>query len=285
MLSKHKMSDSPSSDISSDGTMVRRTRSSSIFTIPRLFVGFSTRGLMDLDPTRSPTSPLDVKSPKSPKCSDYNTAGLGLLNYLTDEVKPGKNVLGSPLRLGSTKSLPKNYGLSSKGSPNYDLGSQEMRIRTNLVNDEFVNMRSCSADLGGLGLDLKPDLGHLKSGLNESLLGRSLPISIHSLSAREIEQSEDYTCIKSYGPNAKTTHIFGDFILEPHIIESSDNFLNTGETKGIEFSQSGLEAPNEPPHCSDIDFLSECFACEKKLDGKDVYIYRQVLILFFYILA
>lgn len=276
MLSKHKMSDSPSSDLSSDG-MVRRTRSSSIFTIPRLFVGFSTKGIMDLDPTRSPTSPLDVKSPKSPKCCDYNTAGLGLLNYLIDEVKPGKKVSGSPLRLSSTKSLPKNYGLLSKGLPNYNLGSQEMAIRPNLVHDEFGKMRSCSADLGGAGLDLKPDLGNLKTGINETLLGRSLPISIHSLSAREIEQSEDYTCIISYGPNAKTTHIFGDCILEPHIIESPDNFLNKGETKGIGFSQSALEAPIEPPHCPNVDFLSACFACEKKLDGKDVYIYRQVL--------
>lgn len=276
MLSKHKMSDSPSSDLSSDGT-VRKTRSSSIFTIPRLFVGFSTKGLMDLDPTRSPTSPLDIKSPKY---CDYNTAGLGLLNYLTDEVKPVKKVLGSPLKLNSTKSLPKNYGLLIKGSPKYDLGSQEMVIRPNLVHDEFGKMRSCSADLGGSGSD-KPDLGHLKSGLNESLLGRSLPISIHSLSAREIEQSEDYTCIKSYGPNAKTTHIFGDCILEPHVIESPDNFLNKGETKGIGFSQSESKTPIEPPHCPDIDFLSACFACEKRLDGKDVYIYRQVLILFF----
>jgi hypothetical protein len=270
MLSKHKMSDSPSSDLSSDGT-VRKTRSSTIFTIPRLFVGFSTKGLMDLDPTRSPTSPLDIKSPKY---CDYNTAGLGLLNHLTDEVKPDKKVLGSPLRLSSTKSLPKNYGLVSKGSPNYNLGSLAMVIGPNLVHDEFGKMRSCSADLGGSGLDLKPDLGHLESGLNESLLGRSLPISIHSLSAREIEQSEDYTCIISYGPNAKTTHIFGDCILEPHIIESPDNFLNKGETKGIGFSQSGSKTPIEPPHCPDIDFLSACFACKKKLDGEDVYIYR-----------
>lgn len=279
MLSKHRMSDSGSSDLSSDdGAKVRRTRSSSIFTIPRLFVGFSTKGVMDLDPTRSPTSPLDVKSPKSPKCCDYQAAGLGLLNYLTDEVRPGKRVPGSPLRLGSTKSLPKNYEMLLKGLIGYELGSQEMPIRSNLVNDEFGKMRSCSADLGGSGMDSKPDLGLLKSGLNESLLGRSLPVSIHSLSAREIEQSEDYTCIKSYGPNAKTTHIFGDCILEPHIIESSpDNFLNKGETtttKGIGFSQSGIEVPIEPPHCPDIDFLSACFACEKKLDGKDVYIYR-----------
>ncbi|KAJ1685409.1 hypothetical protein LUZ63_016799 [Rhynchospora breviuscula] len=273
MLSKQKLSDSPSSELSNNGT-VHRTRSSSIFTIPRLFVGFSTKGLMDLDPARSPTSPLDVKSPKSPKCCDYNTAGLGLLNYLTDETKPVKTVLGSPLRLSSTKSLPKNYGLLSKGLPNYDSGSPEMVIRPNMMHEEFGKMRSCSADLGGSGLNFKPDLGNLRSGLNESLLGRSLPISIHSLSAREIEQSEDYTCIISYGPNAKTTHIFGDCILEPHIIESPDNFQNKDETKGIGFSQSGLKSPIEPPPCPDVDFLSACFACRKKLDGKDVYIYR-----------
>ncbi|KAK8581233.1 hypothetical protein V6N13_144272 [Hibiscus sabdariffa] len=48
----------------------------------------------------------------------------------------------------------------------------------------------------------------------------SLPIlfshSMVSLSAHEIELSEDYTCIISHGPNPKTTHVFGDCILECH---------------------------------------------------------------------
>lgn len=35
-----------------------------------------------------------------------------------------------------------------------------------------------------------------------------------SLSAREMALSEDYTCIISHGPNPKTTHIFGDCILD-----------------------------------------------------------------------
>ncbi|RRT72673.1 hypothetical protein B296_00021410 [Ensete ventricosum] len=43
---------------------------------------------------------------------------------------------------------------------------------------------------------------------------------IGSLSASEIEQSEDYTCITSHGPNPKKTHIFGDCILDSHCIES-----------------------------------------------------------------
>lgn len=49
----------------------------------------------------------------------------------------------------------------------------------------------------------------------------SLPIPIGSshgligsLSAKEIELSEDYTCIISHGPNPKTTHIFGDCVLD-----------------------------------------------------------------------
>uniref|UniRef100_A0A0D9WDG3 FLZ-type domain-containing protein n=1 Tax=Leersia perrieri TaxID=77586 RepID=A0A0D9WDG3_9ORYZ len=38
---------------------------------------------------------------------------------------------------------------------------------------------------------------------------------IGSVSATEVEQSEDYTRIIARGPNPKTTHIFGDCILEP----------------------------------------------------------------------
>ena len=39
---------------------------------------------------------------------------------------------------------------------------------------------------------------------------------IGSVSASEIEQSEDYTRNITRGPNTKTVHIFGDCILEPH---------------------------------------------------------------------
>ncbi|KAJ3694149.1 hypothetical protein LUZ60_009629 [Juncus effusus] len=255
LLNKNKISDSPSSD-----ALVHRTRSSSFFPIPRLFIGLSTKGLTDLDPTRSPTSPLDFKSPKSTKCFDYgkNSAGLGLVNHLTDD---DKKVLGSPLRLTSTKSLPKDYGYLCKFDPKMAIKPSKKSELDRLASEEFGKMRSCSADLSKSGLNLNLNfksglyLGiNNGSGLNDDSLCKSLPISIIS---SEIEQSEDYTCIISYGPNAKTTHIFGDCILESHVIKSHDgNNANKVKTE------------------IETDFLSFCFACKKKLEGKDIYIYR-----------
>ncbi|CAL9097691.1 unnamed protein product, partial [Musa textilis] len=75
---------------------------------------------------------------------------------------------------------------------------------------------------------------------------------ITSLSASEIEQSEDYTRIISHGPNPRTTHIFGDCVLESHSFPSE-----------------------ESPPCSSDGFLRSCLSCKKKLEeGKDIYMYK-----------
>ncbi|KAJ4890601.1 hypothetical protein Rs2_30349 [Raphanus sativus] len=70
----------------------------------------------------------------------------------------------------------------------------------------------------------------------------------------EMEMSEDYTCIITHGPNPKTTHIYGDQVLECH--KNEDN-----KEKSIE---------------SELDyFLSVCNFCNKKLVvGEDIYMYR-----------
>ncbi|KAL2318305.1 hypothetical protein Fmac_032181 [Flemingia macrophylla] len=94
-----------------------------------------------------------------------------------------------------------------------------------------------------------------------------------SLSASEIELSEDYTCVISHGPNAKTTHIFCDCILETHVNNFKRCLENEEEGKELPFSNlNRLNTPNRYP--SD-DFLSYCYHCNKKLEeGKDIYIYR-----------
>ncbi|CAK7353422.1 unnamed protein product [Dovyalis caffra] len=95
---------------------------------------------------------------------------------------------------------------------------------------------------------------------------------VGSISASEIELSEDYTCVISHGPNPKTTHIYGDCILECH----SNDLSNFGknETNEIGLPQA-VTCSKIPCSFPSKDFLSFCYYCNKKLDeGKDIYIYR-----------
>ncbi|KDP34236.1 hypothetical protein JCGZ_07807 [Jatropha curcas] len=87
---------------------------------------------------------------------------------------------------------------------------------------------------------------------------------IASLSASEIENSEDYTCVISHGPNPKKTHIYGDCILECYSDE--------GKEIGIPQAITSSAIPRTFPL---NDFLNFCYHCSKKLEGgKDIYIYR-----------
>ncbi|CAJ1972147.1 unnamed protein product [Sphenostylis stenocarpa] len=96
---------------------------------------------------------------------------------------------------------------------------------------------------------------------------------IKSLSASEIELSEDYTCVISHGPNPKTTHIFCDCILETRANDFGKHDKNGDKEKGLSlFSVNNMHTPN---HFPSKDFLSFCHHCNKKLEeGKDIYIYR-----------
>ncbi|KAK8584789.1 hypothetical protein V6N13_138737 [Hibiscus sabdariffa] len=104
----------------------------------------------------------------------------------------------------------------------------------------------------------------------------SLPIlfshSMVSLSAHEIELSEDYTCIISHGPNPKTTHVFGDCILECH-----NNELTIFDKKaepGVKVPSPGNSKDTSALYPSD-EYLSFCYTCKKKLGkDEDIYIYR-----------
>ncbi|KAG9459304.1 hypothetical protein H6P81_003812 [Aristolochia fimbriata] len=109
------------------------------------------------------------------------------------------------------------------------------------------------------------------SGVPSSLpvsVGCGRTVMMGSLSASEIELSEDYTRVISHGPNPKTTHIFGDCILESHASELSVDDDNK-DGWGI-----GSPCLADDPSFPSDDFLSYCFSCKKKLEGKDIFMYR-----------
>ncbi|KAG1330062.1 FCS-Like Zinc finger 10 [Cocos nucifera] len=339
------MPDSASdSSFSADGA-VQKARSASFFSVPRLFVGLSTKGLPDSEAAKSPTSPLDskvfsnrgssfVRSPRSPGPEGQprswlcSKVGLGLVDSLNDESKVGGKVLGfsesrnillgSPMRINiptpktlldggirdellgavTPKSLPENVGSSTKpgiGLPSSRFCCSKPAIGSKgaeLEPGEFGKLRSWSTDImyhnRRSGSEIFPSDSR-KSKLDSHPLVRnatnldnfsgSLPISfgssrglMASLSASEIELSEDYTCIISHGPNPKTTHIFGDCILESHTISSPDSKNKLGKEGGG--SSWLVDCPEDLPPCPSNDFLSNCFSCKKKLEGKDIFMYR-----------
>uniref|UniRef100_A0A0E0FH56 FLZ-type domain-containing protein n=1 Tax=Oryza nivara TaxID=4536 RepID=A0A0E0FH56_ORYNI len=277
-----------------------------LFAVPRLFVGLAAkRGAGDggEPASRSPTSPLDPKalllrSPRSPRTWwDAEPVGLALAAAADDDA--AKNCLLLSPRVGPLKSfasLPKDCGGGHSPRPG-----------------ELAKAMSCAAAAtatasaaGGMSVPCGVFFyGDLKSGPEATRSGGahpnakrrsfdlgggkipgpgSLPASIGgvrrfigSVSASEIEQSEDYTCIIARGPNPKTTHIFGDCILEPQTMDASASAAAMDVT----------EAPTESYWVVKCDagaapasgggggnFLSSCFTCKKKLEGNDIYIYR-----------
>ncbi|XP_077232376.1 FCS-Like Zinc finger 8-like [Tasmannia lanceolata] len=253
---------------------------SSFFSSPKLFTGFSAKGFSDSESVMSPTSILDSKpffsignpfwldrSPKSPQAciekkhpwekSDSRYVGLGIVDSLIDGNKDnklskpeGRMVLfGSQLKI-QIPPLPRS-SISPTPSPqsSLDFGSNTLNSLS-----------------GSLSHDLSPSSAK-KTLLGSTDFGCQMAISPQvftgCLSASEIELSEDYTCVISHGPNPKTTHIFDNVIIE---------------SCGVGFPGSWKEENcffNDLPSYPSDNFLSFCYLCKKNLgQGKDIYMYR-----------
>ncbi|XP_022954133.1 protein MARD1-like [Cucurbita moschata] len=70
------------------------------------------------------------------------------------------------------------------------------------------------------------------------------------MTVKEMEVCEEYTCVRRHGPNAKTTHIFDNFVVKSFVDYDSQKKKNN-------------------------EFLSFCFTCNNTLHlTNDIYIYR-----------
>lgn len=254
---------------------------SSIFGSPRPFTGFSSKGFSDSETAMSPTSILDSKQflgAVSPFSSDKNAkfpkpsidnrhpwekidsggVGLGIVDALNDNnidkkfCKPdGRMVLfGSQLKIQIPPLPPSACSPSESSGFPIDFGIKTQNFQSGPTRSP------CSGQ--------KTPSGSANSG-PELLSPRVL---MGCLSPREMELSEDYTCVISHGPNPKTTHIFHNCIVE----NCGVGFCAARKENGVFANQSSY-----PPS----DFLSFCYACKKKLGpGKDIYMYRLVAISF-----
>jgi len=194
-----------------------------------------------------------------------------------------------------SSSLPKNYVVSLPSETktpnseveNFDNVSLPGSFRpSSLINsNQNSNLGMNELCLGNASTTLRslPLVTSRDSQVDKSLNinSNSLPISIDfskgclgSLSAREIELSEDYTCIISHGPNPKRTHIFGDCVLECHNSDFTE--FSMKEEPAFKASQVPTFSEGSSPYHSD-NVLSFCYSCNKKLvREEELYRYRFV---------
>ncbi|KAJ0256731.1 Uncharacterized protein HA466_0096400 [Hirschfeldia incana] len=207
---------------SSDTSDLKHISSAPLFSIPRFFIAKDS----DASAGRSPTSPLDFSlfgglfSPRSPPAAAAapsspifrnrwacDKVGLSLLSSSAgeegheDDLFRRENIVLAPQikpRLFGpscvkSNSLPKNYTTpSSMSSDVVNIHPLPCDSVTGVVEEHDSPRRSSSSPM-----DIISSQAYSRS-----------------LSAREMALSEDYTCIISHGPNPKTTHIFGDCILD-----------------------------------------------------------------------
>ncbi|KAK4776474.1 hypothetical protein SAY86_005162 [Trapa natans] len=99
----------------------------------------------------------------------------------------------------------------------------------------------------------------------QGLKSSSRPLT-ECLSVREMELSEDYTCITFHGPNGRTTHIFDDCVVEK-------NYFSVLPHKPK--PPGNVMLPPHKPKQGKQSFLNFCYTCTKRLEqSKDIYIYR-----------
>ncbi|KAJ1437108.1 Zf-FLZ domain [Sesbania bispinosa] len=149
-----------------------------------------------------------------------------------------------------------------------------------------------SYDFGGVGLGIVVALDKSQEAGNEvvpkhavctSNLNRSGPIPIQSIKhqhGNEIDfgSPEDYTYVTYHEPNKTITKVYydgGEGGIQRH--DGYNNLNNNNNVVGVfrrtppTPRQSLVKA--EPSYPTS-DFLSSCHLCKKKLDGKDIYMYR-----------
>lgn len=265
-----------------------RKSSTSIFSSPRFFTGIISKGgYTETESIMSPTSVLDsrpfssIKTPfwsnsnsNSPRISkpesrtkwdkmDSKGVGLGLIDALIDETTESSlsKTESRMVLFGSQLKIQVPHLPITVISPNsdYPVSPRDFGIKTR--NSQLGSLSPLSSPYSSK----KSPFSSLNSGIENSDLPR---IHSDSLSAGEMELSEDYTCVITHGPNPKTTHIFDDCIIENCC--GIVGFSASSKKENGFGTEKSWRYPSE-------SFLSFCYNCNKNLgQGKDIYMYRLV---------
>lgn len=238
----------PFSVPSPTGNYSKPPASSPLFPLsPRVFVGFSPKGYSDIDAAAmSPTSILETK-PFTPTANPFffEKNSRKPLAERTHESKQHRQ----PVGLGIVDALKK----PSKPDSRMVLFGSQLKIQIPSVSPNGL-VESLSSPIEFGVKNKESQLAMLSPAARRAPL-EAMSLVSGSLSASEMEMSEDYTCVIAHGPNPRTTHIFDNCIVESC---GGDGFAAV--------------TPRNESRSSD-DFPATCHACEKRLgQGKGIFV-------------
>ncbi|KAL1319658.1 hypothetical protein HN51_064459 [Arachis hypogaea] len=151
----------------------------------------------------------------------------------------------SPLDMKAQQSSP-------RGLKGYDLGGVGLKIVVALDNEELPKRTVCVPNLN-----------------------RSKPIPVCSMRNPEDGENfdvggslEDYTYVTCHVPNKTFTKVYYDGGYSD-VPRHGRCYNNNNKTPSSDFVEPSCE-----PVFPTSNFLSSCHLCRKKLDGKDIYMYR-----------
>ncbi|XP_028782750.1 FCS-Like Zinc finger 13-like [Neltuma alba] len=152
---------------------------------------------------------------------------------------------------------------SPRGLKSYDLGGVGLGIVVALHKS------------GGAGREILP-----KSAVCSPGLTRSEPIPVRSIknpdgfhrgvNEMELGSLEDYTCVTCHLPDKPFTRVYygeGENLRNGFNENIKPNACNPKRTNPESVCETERSYPTS-------DFLNSCHLCGKKLDGKDIYMYR-----------
>ncbi|CAH9132759.1 unnamed protein product [Cuscuta epithymum] len=178
----------------------------------RILNGFLGRTTSQLDHSMSmsPTSTLDAKQ------------FLNLGHHLGYEKSPNLTQKSSPTRNPNpnpvcTEKRPDSLGVSlaliEDSRRDKVLFGSKLKIQ---IPTLVSPVESPVGSPGDFGIKTPRNLPPLLSSVVQA---GECPSSPEGLSLSEMELSEDYTCVITHGPNPKTTHIFGNCVVEESCCE------------------------------------------------------------------
>lgn len=231
----------------------------SFFDSPR-FKAFTSKAFPDTESLKSPTSILDNKPffpfgnpfaldrnhPKSSKPFSPNNTHTSPAN------SEPKGIALAIVDTFLNKNQTENKSCCEASNKKKVLFGTELRVQIPpILPPSLVSPTTSPTDFG-----IKTRNSHLTPAFASPNYGIHMKDSPRvfngCLPVREMELSEDYTCVISHGPNPRTTHIFDNCVVE--------NYCSVLDNK-----------PKPAPE----SFLSFCHTCKKNLQQKiDIYIYR-----------